>query len=489
MIGVATISTVLAAPVLRAQGIEAAAYGSVRANIYKTEVGAAPFLPPTTPYWNGPLTLNKQTLAYERGAHVFENASNLGLVALPAHKTDFSNRQLPLKEDCNQAHPLSEDQKRAIGLLHSKAILKDGMAVWHYNYDQQANDVVVLAPYPSAFSQAINIHALLFAYCKTLDSAHLELAIKAGDGMLTTVANGGTRNGWWFEEQPAPKGYMPYILNAHIYSLVVLYALSETSGLVRFRFAAEQGVKILDQLLMNFDTGSWTRYDLRPRSPLIYFEVHPRENKVIERIEIRAGDSVFSICNIGCTKILGSLRNGKNFSVAANLPSLRRFHAQESVSPTILVVATQPSLEPIADIYVGSVRPREKELTHVGAGGEIQLDFVHMGWSQLQEDYQRWHAFLMAQLWKKTQKAEHFVTALRWANYSATFVNQKAAGAPLLHRPAFSRTKDAAADQLIAKCLGRQSPLVILSSAKAKLEKCYPGATATLSGRIGFSLP
>jgi len=275
------IACFLSTPLATEQLVRALREGSLSADLWITRLGEPLRLAPLTPYWMAHRTLNLNTLAYESPEGlVFHNPAALGRYALPPPRADWSQRSGILDGACQQASPLTAIQKRAIALLHEQAKPAASGMVWNYDYDTSYNDIVVKAPYPSAFAQAINIQALLFAYCKTKDRTHLDLAIKAGDAMLLRIEEGGVRNGDWFEEMPAPRGLTPYILNGHLYSVVVLYELAEVSGCARFETAAKRGTAAFTNLINEFDTGYWTRYDLRPRSPAVYVEIPmgPRHN-------------------------------------------------------------------------------------------------------------------------------------------------------------------------------------------------------------------
>lgn len=64
----------------------------------------------------------------------------------------------------------------------------------------------------SAFAQAVNIAALLFAECKIKDPAYFSLAKKATLGLITPIAQGGLLNEEdgmiFFEELPAPERHV-----------------------------------------------------------------------------------------------------------------------------------------------------------------------------------------------------------------------------------------------------------------------------------------
>lgn len=400
------------------------------------------------------------------------NASNLGLIALPPARPGFPERNTPFPANCNQDEPVSERQALAIRLLHEKAKPLGQGVSWFYDYDARMNDQTIKPPYPSAFAQAANIQGLLFAYCKSANVDHLALAVKAGDGLLVPVSQGGMRNGDWFEEQPASDGIMPYILNGHLYSVVVLYQLAEMSGEQRFKQAADEGVAALDTYALWFDAGYWTRYDLRPEWSAVYAEIHFPPETNISRIEIKAGSDVWSVCETGCSQTFGSARNGYSFRVAANLPSLREYQRGETARVETTYTGPAPS------IYSGVARPGKVEVWKTGEGASVELPIADAGWSTLNAFYQSWHAFLAGEVYERTAKPRHYVLAARWANYIRALESDLDATRER-QRP-FSPSWDDEADAKITACLGGDP----LKTDAAGLNTCGLGV---LRARVGLN--
>lgn len=424
--------------------------GPYTAAVWDTPVGDQINIPPKGPYWGGPLTFNAEDLTYSREGRVFTNASNFGLATIPANREQYANRALPFGPSCNQTESLSAMQMRGIEILHARAEPSLGGAVWHYDYQMDANDVVVSAPYPSSFSQAVNIHGLLFAYCKTGDKRHLELAEKAGNALITQMSVGGVLNGDWFEEAPGVTGFTPYILNGHLYSVSVLYELADATKAARFRQAADQGAKAFDQWWPHFDSGYWTRYDMRPRSAMITAAVLPVDGATVQKITLTSGDSKYTVCADSCTAKIGGGPNGA-YWVSANLPSLWRYWRGDEVS--IKVEHTGGSVK----IYSGAARQDRKEFFLTAHASEAIIRTPDLGWSTLDIGYQQWHAFLVEQIWKRTGNPEQFVTAARWQNYLRWFHDDKST--EYFQDRIFDVKKDKNADESIASCLTGINPL------------------------------
>lgn len=424
--------------------------GPYNATVWATPVGEQVRIPPKGDYWSGPLTFNSGDLTYSRNGKVFTNASNFGLVTIPANRERYENRSLPLGRDCNQGEPISAMQERGIQELHEQAKPFLNGAIWTYDYQMDANDVVVSAPYPSSFSQAVNIHGLLFAYCKTGDKRHLELAEKAGNALITQMSVGGMLNGDWFEEAPGVTGFTPYILNGHLYSVSVLYELADATKATRFRQAADQGAKAFDQWWTHFDSGYWTRYDMRPRSAMITAAVLPVDGATVQKITLTSGDSRYTVCADSCTAKIGVGPNGA-YWVSANLPSLWRYWRGDEVS--IKVEHTGGSVK----IYSGAARQDRKEFFLTAHASEATIRTPDLGWSTLDVGYQQWHAFLVEQIWKRTGNPEQFVTAARWQNYLRWFNGDMST--EYFRERIFDVKKDEKADAVIAACLKGLNPL------------------------------
>ena len=219
-------------------------------------------------YWNGPLTVDEKTLEYVRGKTRFRNPSNYGLAALPIGLAKWRNRVLRLDADCNQPAPLTDNQKLAFDLIVNRAErLPNGAMTWRYDFALNYPNVVHQPGFNSAFAQAVNIAALLFAECKTKYPAYLELAKNAALGLITPLSDGGLFNDegqiTFFEELPAPKGMSAHILNADILRINVLFAVAARTADERLRDFAERGAETLLKLAPQYDAPKCIKYDLK----------------------------------------------------------------------------------------------------------------------------------------------------------------------------------------------------------------------------------
>ena len=145
--------------------------------------------------------------------------------------------------------------------------LPNGAMTWRYDFEWNYLNMVFQPGFNSAFAQAVNIAALLFAECKTKDRAYLDLAKKAALGLITPIEDGGLLDDedrkTFFEELPAPNGLSSHILNADILSINVLFAIAQRTSDERFKDFAERGAETLLKLAPQFDAPDCVKYALK----------------------------------------------------------------------------------------------------------------------------------------------------------------------------------------------------------------------------------
>lgn len=478
----------------------------LRSTLYISERGAPPNYPPITDYWRGKLKWDEENLAYRIGEKLYVNASNWGLIGLKSAGKKFDSRRTAPEFFCKNHSELNEKQKRiADHIKHQATQLPNGSLTWLYNYDQNANDLVLHSPINSAFSQAVNIHFLVMAYCLTDSTDYIEIARKAGEALITPVAQGGLLNDAggenWFEEGPGAAGLMPYILNAHIYSVNVLFLLSEQTGDQRFAEAALRGSASLERLLYKFDTGYWNRYDLRPRYHALYIEVHHDPDTAIESIVVKdrnaeGPQSRWSLCEEACDLSSGAARNDYSLRFNAFLETLRHYVPRAGAEIEIEIRHTG-SAEP--RVYVGGARPDIEEVvrlpsTETAKGRtRILMDVREFGWKTPSDTYIEYHAVLLSDLYHWQRNPLFFVSSARFANYHRVWNNDKKNVVPRNAARIFSPDKgemdNPAEDKLIADCFTTFEPTTInLRVAAAQLPKCGLNAQnlPSILRRIGF---
>lgn len=121
----------------------------------------------------------------------------------------------------------------------------------------------------SAMAQGQAMSLLARAYLKSKNIKYLQSALKGVRPFEVSSSQGGVKARFvntydWYEEYPTTPG--SFVLNGFIYSLLGLYDLKEVAS-PEDRVTAEklyfEGLKSLKAMLLMFDTGSGTFYDLR----------------------------------------------------------------------------------------------------------------------------------------------------------------------------------------------------------------------------------
>ena len=121
----------------------------------------------------------------------------------------------------------------------------------------------------SAMAQGHGISTLVRAYLKSSDKAYLTAAIKALDLFEISSAQGGVKAKFantydWYEEYPTTPS--SFVLNGFIYSLFGLYDLKQIvtgEPLEKVTRLYNEGMKSLKAMLLMYDSGFGTFYDLR----------------------------------------------------------------------------------------------------------------------------------------------------------------------------------------------------------------------------------
>lgn len=162
----------------------------LRSTLYLSERGKAPVHPPLTQYWVDKPTWDEKLLAYRRGEKIYVNASNWGLTGLQSDEdSPYGSRRTSPGTFCKEKREFSELQRQLADHVVAQARpIPNGSLTWFYDYDQNSHDQILRAPLNSAFSQAVNLHFMLLAHCRTNDARYLETAKKAADALITPVS-------------------------------------------------------------------------------------------------------------------------------------------------------------------------------------------------------------------------------------------------------------------------------------------------------------
>ena len=369
----------------------------IKSTISLNRSGRAVVLARPVPFWEGPVTLDESDLTLRRGDLRFRNVAVLGDTLLPG-----SSHSSHLPADCGQSEPLSARQQLALHLIKQYAIeLPTGALTWTNDFANIFGDLLVESGWNSAYSQAVIAQGLLFAFCKTNDLQYRDMAVQAGRALIMPVSAGGLLNAdggfTFFEEVPAAKGLMPYVLNADIYSINVLYQLADLTEDERFRHAAVEGAASLKTLLPMYDTGSWVRYSLRPA----YYDVCVNvPTGSITRIEFIQGQSSY----------IAAHRTFSN-SYCAIVESLRYFAPNaEPLQLRVSFTHEPPKLERQEGL---PVEYKEVARGVIEAIWPLSFSSITIG----EKSYIDYEAFLLDDLANWTGDSFFRETAMKWRAY------------------------------------------------------------------------
>lgn len=148
--------------------------------------------------------------------------------------------------------------------LVRNAVQREGFAVWEYNFDWPFYNCT--DPWVSAMAQGEGLSVLTRAYVLAGDIKYLEVARAAMWSFRFEMTSGGVRytnsDSVWFEEYADTEAPSSKVLNGFIFSLFGLFEYSfETDSDEGYELFWE-GARSLSLNLYQYDTGSWSYYDL-----------------------------------------------------------------------------------------------------------------------------------------------------------------------------------------------------------------------------------
>jgi hypothetical protein len=324
--------------------------------------------------------------------------------------------------------------------------LENGAVTWRYTFPLPFNNLLLTSDWPSAYSQADVIKALLLA-AKREDPSYRALALSAGLAYTVPCERGGLRctvEGYpWFEEVPLPYGYAPMILNGHLFSLVMLHRLFDETGDPRIEAAFREGFASARSLLTRFDPGYWSVYDVLPRTDRVYLAMETgvaplavRSVTITTEVSepstidlIKPDKTTFPASSawgdFGKTTDHGrELRGMVNFQLAIGPRGARNlpitfgdtrvsvaFTAPGCLAPDIGTSDWRAGSNAIERLRLIKSEDRE-DCTAV-----YDLPGRQNRWSQIDEFYHDWHGRLVQEIWKITGDAKFYTTAVRWFSY------------------------------------------------------------------------
>jgi len=164
---------------------------------------------------------------------------------------------------------------------------KIDFGVWEYTFDWPWNAYNVTVPYVSALAQGNGLSVLARAYIMTGNVTYLEVAETAMKSFEYEMNEGGVRHtdsdGVWYEEIADEGAISGKVLNGFIGSLMRLYEFSfgvnDAQGFALFG----EGMRTLTANIHQFDTGSWSYYDLLSHSlaSTDYHKAHISQLKIM----------------------------------------------------------------------------------------------------------------------------------------------------------------------------------------------------------------
>jgi hypothetical protein len=341
----------------------------------------------------------------------------------------------------NNLVPTSRQLSAIKWLVDNKRELPSGGLTWSYPLPLYYSTFTLQPGWPSAFSQARIIHALIYAARTLGKSEYLKLALSAAKAYSTPVNDGGLLDAVdglpFYEEVPVPDEHSPHILNGHLYSVVALYDLANESGDTSVKSLATQGEKSIKNIAGYYDAGYWTKYDLVPRVTNMTFLVRgiggpvkvetatisstTGDKRPLTLVSVAGVDSIFS-ANLPGPVFINNARTSPYYKV--NLKYTGDLHG-------IAIAGMRPE--------VNEYYKLKRDSDTVSGSGTFSLPSQYVSDSSLSRLYQRWHSRLMKRIGEITGDAWYADVAGRWMAYDVRLdTAQKSGNAPTLQEAEFN---------------------------------------------------
>lgn len=397
-------------------------------------------LPTRTDYWLGEHRLDEEGLPYVLGqkGQRYRNPSSIANVIYDRTVTD-------VPELCKRFNDTELSRRALAWIVAHQHPIGDNAVGWLHDYDTQIDDVLLKAPWPSAFSHAAIVERLLVAGCATGNREYLDLARRAGRALAISVREGGLRSEApdfvWFQEVPLPDRHNPHIVNAHLYSILILQYLGRFFPGEGFHSLAARGLESLVQVLDVIDTGSWNRYELRPRYSAANFAVYAA-GAVLAEVRLQQGRSTSAMNFVsGKRRPTGNaywsetlslvqgqgLLSPETIFLELTLPRGRTFNAdmmKEDVSLSLSFACCGQTVQAGA---LG-IRPGQTEYFNLpevsrererkGEVVSFALGLNDFSWGQVGPEYIIFDAELLAQIALISGRPDLYLRSLRWWGFS-----------------------------------------------------------------------
>ena len=161
-------------------------------------------------------------------------------------------------------------------------------AIWEYDFDWPAYNCT--RPWVSAMAQGEGLSVLTRAYILTGNSTYLQFAQAATRSFECEMTEGGVRHtdtdGIWYEEYADTEAPSSKVLNGLIFSLFGLFEYSFGTNNSEANQLFWDVTRSLSSNLYQYDTGSWSYYDLLHDAPasLAYHLLHVNQLGTMYRL-------------------------------------------------------------------------------------------------------------------------------------------------------------------------------------------------------------
>ncbi len=180
--------------------------------------------------------------------------------------------------------------------LVENAEIRGNYSVWVYQSRITYPNFTLEPPWVSGMAQGLGLTVLAHAYNLTGDEKYLKAAQLALNAFIIPVEEGGVLHidedgGWWYLEYGYKGEPKPRTLNGFIYALMGIHEYYKITGDEKALFLFNKGVEELKRHLHEYDTGSWTRYDLvGTMANEKYHKVHVEQMEIMYNL---TGDPIF----------------------------------------------------------------------------------------------------------------------------------------------------------------------------------------------------
>ncbi|MCD6098978.1 MAG: hypothetical protein J7K33_00185 [Candidatus Marinimicrobia bacterium] len=172
---------------------------------------------------------------------------------------------------------------------------KGDYSVWEYSSIIYYPNFTLYPPWVSGMAQGQGIQVLAYAYNLTGNEIYLNTAKSALGAFYVPVEEGGVLyieddGGWWYLEYGYKGEPKPKTLNGFIFALIGIHEYYRITKDDDALYLFNRGVDELKRHLNDYDTGSYTVYDLVGTPAGKYHEVHVKQMLTMYNL---TGDPIF----------------------------------------------------------------------------------------------------------------------------------------------------------------------------------------------------